>query len=117
MRTSQSGRAVTARSPQPPVSSLPAAREYGEPSGPMPLVIAEPAMVELPEKPSVATAGDMPLEVPEETAEQATADLHARITERAFHLYLSRNGEPGDALSDWLQAEGEIEQENSQAAD
>ena len=117
MRTSHSGRAVTARSPQSLVSSLPTAREYGEPSGPMAIVIAEPAIVELPEEPSVATAGDMPLEEREEAAEQAAADLHARITERAFHLYLSRNGEPGDALSDWLQAESEIKQETSQATD
>ncbi|QOJ15848.1 MAG: DUF2934 domain-containing protein [Planctomycetia bacterium] len=33
---------------------------------------------------------------------------HARIEERAYQVYLSRNGGPGDAMSDWLQAEREL---------
>ncbi|MCC7009531.1 MAG: DUF2934 domain-containing protein [Acidobacteria bacterium] len=35
-------------------------------------------------------------------------DVHARIAERAYLRYLSRNGEEGDALNDWLQAEAEL---------
>ena len=28
---------------------------------------------------------------------------------RAYEIYIARNGQPGDELSDWLQAEREIE--------
>ena len=30
------------------------------------------------------------------------------IRQRAYDIYLSRNGGPGDALNDWLQAEREL---------
>ncbi|MBK8913370.1 MAG: DUF2934 domain-containing protein [Phycisphaerales bacterium] len=33
---------------------------------------------------------------------------HARIEERAYQIFLTRNGGPGDATSDWLQAEREL---------
>ena len=35
-------------------------------------------------------------------------DLHTRIAQRAFILYVQRNFEEGHALDDWLQAEQEI---------
>ncbi len=31
-----------------------------------------------------------------------------QIRARAYEIYLRRNGGPGDAHSDWLQAEGEL---------
>ncbi len=36
------------------------------------------------------------------------ADLERRISERAYHIYLERGGDGGDAFNDWLQAEAEI---------
>lgn len=33
---------------------------------------------------------------------------HERIRRRAFELFLSRSGGPGDALSDWLEAERQV---------
>jgi hypothetical protein len=36
------------------------------------------------------------------------ADLEQRISERAYHIYLERGGNGGDAVNDWLQAEAEI---------
>ena len=34
-----------------------------------------------------------------------------QIQARAFEIYLRRNGAPGDAQSDWLQAERELAEE------
>lgn len=34
--------------------------------------------------------------------------LHERIRRRAFELFLARCGGPGDALSDWLEAERQV---------
>jgi hypothetical protein len=46
----------------------------------------------------------------------AVVGRHERIARRAFDLYTSR-GEPGTgALQDWLQAEAEIEREDSAPA-
>ena len=39
--------------------------------------------------------------------------LGDRIAERAYYLYLARHGEEGDALSDWLEAERQVCQEES----
>jgi hypothetical protein len=39
--------------------------------------------------------------------------LEARIRERAYEIYLSRNSE-GDELSDWLTAEQELKASNDQ---
>lgn len=33
---------------------------------------------------------------------------HGAIAARAYGIFLQRNGGPGDALSDWLQAEREL---------
>lgn len=35
-------------------------------------------------------------------------DLHARITVRAYYLYVERGRREGGAEQDWLDAEGEI---------
>jgi hypothetical protein len=40
-----------------------------------------------------------------EADENAT---RTRIAERAYAIYLSRNGDGGDALSDWLEAERQV---------
>jgi hypothetical protein len=34
-----------------------------------------------------------------------------QIRERAFQIYLARNGAPGDPTSDWLEAERQLTQE------
>lgn len=36
---------------------------------------------------------------------------HQQIEQRAFEIFLARNGAPGDAHSDWLQAERELRTE------
>jgi hypothetical protein len=45
-----------------------------------------------------------------EAAEAAPADSDhtAEIERRAYEIYLSRNGTPGDPVADWLQAEREL---------
>jgi hypothetical protein len=34
-----------------------------------------------------------------------------KIRERAYQIYISRNGAAGDALSDWLEAEAQLRSE------
>ena len=42
-------------------------------------------------------------------AEVAAIELsHDQIAERAYHLYLERNRQPGDPFADWLTAEREL---------
>lgn len=38
----------------------------------------------------------------------AAESLHERIRRRAFEVFLARSGGPGDALSDWLEAERQV---------
>ena len=38
----------------------------------------------------------------------AGVHVHDRIRRRAFELFLARCGGPGDALSDWLEAERQV---------
>jgi hypothetical protein len=38
----------------------------------------------------------------------ADEPLEQQIRERAYQIYVSRNGGPGDALSDWLEAEAQL---------
>lgn len=47
----------------------------------------------------------------EEAVKTSTGDSPrlAEIRIRAYEIYIERNGQPGDELSDWLQAEREIE--------
>jgi hypothetical protein len=42
------------------------------------------------------------------TGEPADSGDTAEIERRAYEIYLSRNGVPGDPVADWLQAEGEL---------
>ena len=39
---------------------------------------------------------------------QAIGVTEDQIRERAYHIFLQRNGGPGDAHSDWQQAEREL---------
>ena len=34
--------------------------------------------------------------------------VRAKISQRAYEIYLSRGGEPGSAMDDWLKAESEV---------
>lgn len=36
---------------------------------------------------------------------------HEQITKRAYELYLKRGAQPGNAETDWLQAEAELKRE------
>ncbi|MFG0285907.1 MAG: DUF2934 domain-containing protein [Phycisphaerales bacterium JB039] len=54
------------------------------------------------ESPSPAGAGRA---LGEETRNEITPD---RIRLRAYEIYQARNGAPGDEVSDWLQAEAEL---------
>lgn len=45
---------------------------------------------------------------PAHTAPSPVADLHSRITARAYEIFLARNGASGDELGDWLTAEREL---------
>ena len=61
----------------------------------------------------------MPRKSPSTTASTATpkprkapaaapAPTHEQIALRAYHLYLSRNGAPGNPFEDWKRAEQEL---------
>jgi len=56
-----------------------------------------------------------------QTNESAPANgdtsVEDRVRNRAYEIYLSREGGPGDALGDWLQAEREIGGETSASTD
>lgn len=49
-----------------------------------------------------------PAEVPMLKQRPAFDDLHARITVRAYYLYVERGRREGGAEQDWLDAEREI---------
>ena len=42
------------------------------------------------------------------TADAVTVPTADEIARRAYEIYLSRNGGPGDAIRDWLEAEREL---------
>jgi hypothetical protein len=46
--------------------------------------------------------------LPESAAAPAATPTYDEIARRAYEISLARNGGPGDALSDWLQAEREL---------
>ncbi len=46
----------------------------------------------------------------------SAAPTRQQIRERAYQIYLARNGGPGDPTADWLQAERELIQESRQIA-
>jgi hypothetical protein len=39
---------------------------------------------------------------------KAVKPSHDEIAERAFQIYLERNGAPGDPMQDWVRAEQEL---------
>jgi hypothetical protein len=39
---------------------------------------------------------------------KAVKPTHNEIAERAFQIYLERNGAPGDPMQDWIRAEQEF---------
>lgn len=41
-------------------------------------------------------------------SEPAGSHLTAEIERRAYDIYLTRNGAPGDPVADWLRAEREV---------
>lgn len=45
-------------------------------------------------------------EVPKQAVRRAPTD--EEIRQRAYEIYLSRDGRPGNELEDWLQAEREL---------
>jgi len=57
----------------------------------------------------VAPASDLavpaPVAAPIADRELTREEVEAEIRRRAYELYLSRNGESGDDLTDWLEAE------------
>jgi hypothetical protein len=46
-------------------------------------------------------------------ARMRIAATQEEIAARAYQLYLDRNGESGDALADWLNAEGQLTKERA----
>lgn len=46
-----------------------------------------------------------------ESAQTSVSDSarHEEVRIRAYEIYIERHGQPGDDLSDWLQAEREVE--------
>lgn len=46
-----------------------------------------------------------------ESAQTSVSDsaCHEEIRIRAYEIYIERDGRPGDELSDWLQAEREVQ--------
>ncbi|HWZ99423.1 MAG TPA: DUF2934 domain-containing protein [Candidatus Dormibacteraeota bacterium] len=45
---------------------------------------------------------------PKTTRAKKTKPTEEEIALRAYHIYLERNGAPGDPHSDWLRAEAEL---------
>ena len=49
-----------------------------------------------------------PAPKPRASRAKKTAPTHEQIAFRAYHIYLERNGAPGNPHADWLQAESEL---------
>ncbi len=45
------------------------------------------------------------IETPFEQSTKSTGDFYRKVQEKAYELYLQRNGAPGSPEEDWLQAE------------
>ena len=45
------------------------------------------------------------MEAPVEKPTKSKGDLNQKIAEKAYELYLQRNGGPGSAEQDWIEAE------------
>ena len=60
-----------------------------------------------------AMAADRPVAAP---AKPEIAPTHHEIAERAYHIYLRRDGRPGNPDHDWLQAVEELHAERRRSA-
>lgn len=49
----------------------------------------------------------------EQRADSATSTVEEKIRQRAYELFLERNGHAGSAEQDWLQAEAEVRSRRS----
>jgi hypothetical protein len=54
---------------------------------------------------SVSRAPKNKIETPVERVTKSNGDLNQKIAEKAYELFLKRNGGPGSAEQDWAQAE------------
>jgi hypothetical protein len=54
---------------------------------------------------NVSRAPKNKAETPVEKATKSNGDLNQKIAEKAYELFLKRNGGPGSAEQDWAQAE------------
>ncbi len=52
----------------------------------------------------------MPVAARAKAPETETVSIQERIERRAYELYVQRGNQSGSELEDWLQAEGEIRQ-------
>jgi hypothetical protein len=50
-----------------------------------------------------------PIQPPAEDFSANQTPSHEEIRQRAYEIYLERNGDPGDELDDWLRAERELQ--------
>ena len=70
-----------------------------------------PRTTKKPAKPATGTRPRRRTKTPppaEPTIQQMQSATADEIARRAYEISLERNGRPGDALSDWLQAEQEL---------
>ena len=100
-RTENSSNAAISSSPRP--SSQSPATRVTRPKSPAPIAVPPPEATRFRAAPEF---------------QLAAADMPSReaIRERAYFLYLARNGDAGDPQSDWLQAERELIAERAKAA-
>jgi hypothetical protein len=83
----------------------PKRRDWGKNQPPVPPTEPQPVPVDDPPE----TPNDPPPDVVRDPAEIGRASRLNRIARRAFQIYESRGGGHERALSDWLQAEREID--------
>ena len=58
--------------------------------------------------PRTSPSADARTPKPRKAPGPAQAPTHDEIALRAYHIYLSRNGGPGNPFDDWKQAEQEL---------
>jgi hypothetical protein len=103
----------TSRSRRKADAPVTATASQSEPVTEVTPITAEGA-IETPSAPASATPGqDQPRTATSSSfttvAEVAAIELsHDQMAERAYHLYLERNRQPGDPFADWLTAEREL---------
>lgn len=65
-------------------------------------------MHDRPQRVGVVVARDPERDRSRDPAEHRPGSLEDEIRLRAYYRYIERDGEPGDAVSDWLEAESDI---------